>query len=66
MVRDEEKSEVGIRRALPAVKMVAAVSPIERPRLRTMPVTMPGRAEGRTTRVTVCHFVLPSEKLTVR
>ncbi len=55
-----------MRRALPAVKIVAAVSPMLRPTLRTMPVMMPGRAEGRTTRVTVCHFVLPREKLTFR
>jgi len=61
MVREEEKSEVGMRKALPAVKMTAAVSPMLRPTPRIMPVTMPGMAEGRTTLVTICHFVLPRE-----
>ncbi len=46
--------------------MTAAVSPMLRPMLRITPVTMPGRAEGRTTRVTICHLVLPREVLTSR
>ena len=57
---------LGNRREDPAVKMITAVSPMERAMLKTIPVTIPGRALGRTMRVMVCHFPRPREKLTSR
>jgi hypothetical protein len=56
-----EKREVGITKEEPAVRMIAAVSPILLPTLNRIPVRIPGSALGSTTRVTVCHFVPPRE-----
>jgi hypothetical protein len=61
MVRIGEKREVGMTREEPAVRMTAAVSPMLLPTLSKIPVKIPGNAPGRTTRVTVCHFVPPRE-----
>jgi hypothetical protein len=61
MVRMGEKSEVGITKEEPAVRMIAAVSPMLRPTPRIIPVKIPGRALGRIARMTVCHFVPPRE-----
>jgi hypothetical protein len=56
-----EKREVGIINEEPAVKINAAVSPMERPMLRIIPVKIPGSALGKMVRVIVCHFVPPRE-----
>jgi hypothetical protein len=61
MVRLGEKRDVGMTREEPAVRMIAAVSPILLPILRRIPVKMPGKALGSTTRVIVCHLVPPRE-----
>ena len=42
-----------------AVKMMGAVSPAARPMLMTMPVSMPGRAAGSSTVITVRHLPAP-------
>jgi hypothetical protein len=56
-----EKRDVGITRDEPAVRIMAAVSPMLRPTLKMTPVKIPGKALGRTARVTVCHLVPPRE-----
>ena len=60
-MRPESRTDVGGIRLEPAVKITAAVSPMLRPMLSMMPVTIPGSALGSTTRVTVCQRVPPSE-----
>jgi hypothetical protein len=61
MVRMGEKRDVGIANEEPAVRMTAAVSPILLPTLNRMPVKIPGKALGSTTRVVVCHLVPPRD-----
>ena len=58
-MRDEWNSDPGRCSADPAVNMIAAVSLMLRPTDNTMPVQMPGVADGNTTRVTICQRVLP-------
>jgi hypothetical protein len=44
------------------VNMIGAVSPATLLMPRIAPVSMPGRADGKTTLYVVCHFVAPSPR----
>ena len=58
--------EPGILSDVPAVKITDAVSPTHLPMANTIPVIIPGSAQGSTTLVTHCHFVPPVANATSR
>lgn len=64
----ESKGEDGRRgrKKAATVKRIGAVSPAARSNPKMTPVNMPGKACGRIILRIVCHFVAPTETLTVR
>ena len=64
-VRADEKILSGMAATVPAVKKMAADSPIIRPMERIIPDKIPGMALGKITLYKVCSFVVPQSQRTL-